>query len=62
MPLVHGQISNLIILSFILLLACGVTGNTTDFDSVISGSIPDTPATYTALAQRISALRYERKG
>ena len=26
------------------LLACGVIGNTTDFDSVVSGSIPDTPA------------------
>ena len=27
-----------------VLLACGVIGNTTDFDSVVSGSIPDTPA------------------
>ena len=26
------------------LLGCGVIGNTTDFDSVVSGSIPDTPA------------------
>lgn len=26
------------------MLGCGVIGNTTDFDSVVSGSIPDTPA------------------
>ena len=26
------------------LLGCGVIGNTTDFDSVVSGSIPDTSA------------------
>ena len=27
-----------------ILLACGVIGNTTDFDSVVLGSIPSTPA------------------
>ena len=30
--------------NLLILLACGVIGNTTDFDSVVSGSIPDTPA------------------
>ena len=28
------------------LLGCGVIGNTTDFDSVVSGSIPDTSAIF----------------
>jgi hypothetical protein len=41
------------------LLGCGVIGNTTDFDSVVSGSIPDIPARNASLVQLDRTPAYE---